>query len=185
VDNWAAVGTVARIIPEQTKQLYPTLPPAARLYYNGVPMILRGIYLYNENFPNAIQIAYRMPNLSVQNVERFPIVTQNLDRAIFLDYRRRVVSENKEVRRVLEERARCAAVSSPATVWELGKDAQGWEAWNELDAFQFRDGALVTRALGNDPYMGSPTFDVPALDIGDIEIEMSVRTGASPIRLPT
>ncbi len=182
VDNWTAVGTVARIIPEQTKQLYPTLPPDARLYYNGVPMILRGIYLYNENFPNAIQIAYRMPNLWVQNSERFPIVTQNLDRAIFLDYRRRVVSENKDVRRVLEERARCATVSSPAAAWEFVRDAQGWEAWNELEDVRVAGGVLTARATGNDPYLGSPTIDVPALNIGEIEIEMSVRADAAQTR---
>ncbi|MBI3914197.1 MAG: glycosyltransferase family 39 protein, partial [Chloroflexi bacterium] len=182
VDNWAAVGTVARIIPEQTKQLVPVPPPDARFYFTGVPMILRAIDLYNENFPNAIQIAYRQPHLFVANVEKFPVITQNLDRAIFLDYRRRVVSENAEARRVLQDRQKCLGVSSPAAQWDFARDAQGWEAWNDLENVQARDDALSMRATGTDPNLGSPLMDVPTLGIGDVEIEMQARAGAPTLR---
>ncbi len=62
------------------------------------------------------------------------------------------------------------------------RDAQGWEAWNELEDVRVAGGVLTARATGNDPYLGSPTIDVPALNIGEIEIEMSVRADAAQTR---
>jgi len=50
---------------------------------------------------------------------------------------------------------------------------------NDLAPFAFRDRALVTRATGNDPNLASPPTDLPAIAVGDVEIEMSVR-GAAP-----
>ncbi len=178
VDNWAAAGTVARIIPTETMKLHPTLPSGARLYFAGVPNILRGIYIYTENFGTALQIAYRNPSLWAESAEKFPIVSDALDRTLFLEYRKRTVTERQDILRVLEERKRCLALSSPAITWDFSSDAQGWEAWNDLALFQVRDRALFTQSLGNDPYMGGPMMDVPAIVLGEIEIEMQVRAGA-------
>ena len=52
---------------------------------------------------------------------------------------------------------------------------QDWETWNDLADFAARDELLVARAIGNDPILGSPTFDIPSMAIGTIKITMRVR----------
>lgn len=174
VDDWRAVGTVASAITSETKRLHPALTPDDRLYYVGVPEIVRGLYVYNDNFPSMIRLAYRNPNLRVQLGGRFPLWTENLDRAFFLEYHRRKIAERTDLIRALAERKRCPPNSFAAIVWDFN-DAQGWQAWNDLSPFQVHDQTLRTRALGNDPYMGSPMLDIPAMTLGEIEITMRVQ----------
>ncbi|MBI3538489.1 MAG: hypothetical protein HY070_13145, partial [Chloroflexi bacterium] len=179
VDDWTAVGAVARAVVEETQRLHPTLANDARLYYAGVPDILRGIYIYNDNFDGAIRLAYRAPNLRAARVEKFPIRTDALDRTYFLEYARRKISERSDLVRALETRQRCLGNPLPGIVWDFSQDAQGWQAWNQLSDFQFGNRALTTRALDTDPFMGSPPIDFPAQQLGTIEIEMRVRTDAN------
>ena len=176
VDDWAAVGGATRAMVEKTRALYPTFPPAARLYYTGVPEYLRGILVYAETFPFAFRIAYLdNPSLWVKSVSKFPIVADQLDQTFFFEYRRREVIEHPEVRQALLARQRCSDTSVSAVEWNFSQDAQGWEPWNQLADFAVRDGALVMRSEGDDPFMGSPPIDIPTLSLGEIEITMRVR----------
>ena len=176
VDDWTAVGGATRAVIEKTRTLYPTFLPDARLYYVGVPQYLRGIDVYAGTFPFAFRIAYRdNPSLWVKSVERFPIVADRLERTFFFEYRRREVIEHPEVRQALLARQRCADVSLPAVEWMFRQDAQGWEPWSQLADFGIREGALEMRTEGNDPFMGSPPIDIPALALGEVEITMRVR----------
>jgi hypothetical protein len=176
VDDWAAVGGATRAVIEKTRALYPTFPPAARLYYVGVPEYLRGIDVYAGTFPYAFKIAYLdNSTLWVKSVSKFPIVDDQLEQTYFLEYRRREVIEHPEVRQALLAHQRCMNVSLPAVEWNFSQDAQGWEPWNQLAEFGVRDGALMMRAEGDDPFMGSPPIDIPTLSLGEIEITMRVR----------
>lgn len=178
VDDWNAAGTVARIIPEETKKLYGSFPTGSRLQFLGAPDILRGIYIYNDNFASALQIAYQDPSLSASNADKFPIY-DDLTHIYFFEYRRRVVTERADITRVLAARQRCLANQYAMVAWNFSSDAQGWQAFNDLAPVDFRDGALSTRAVGTDPYLVGPAIDIPSLAIGDVEIEMSVRGAAT------
>ncbi len=178
VDDWRAVGSLAGAVKEETQRLYPALPDGARLYYVGVPEILRAIYIYNNNFVAAIQLFYRNPTLSAERVEKFPILTDDLTTTHFFEFRRRTLAERADLLRALESRKHCLTSATPAIVWDFSREAQGWEAWNQLAPFEHREGALVTRALDTDAFMGSPLFEIAAAQIGNIEIEMRVRADA-------
>jgi hypothetical protein len=182
VDNWAAAGAVARAVPAETQRLHPTLAPYSRLYYTGVPELLRNIHIYNQNFATALQIAYRDPTLRAFRVDQFPILTDDLERAHLFEYRRRAITERADLVRALQTRQRCLAKQSVGIVWDFARDSSGWEAWNQLETFEAREGALTMRATGDDPNLGSPVMDVPAFALGDIEIEMRVRADVSKVQ---
>jgi hypothetical protein len=176
VDDWAAVGRATRAVIEKTRALYPALPPGARLYYVGVPQYLRGIDVYAGTFPFAFKIAYRdNPTLWVKSVDKFPIVSERLEETFFFEYRHRQVIEHPAARQILLARRLCEEMTLPSVEWIFSQDAQGWEPWSQLASFGMREGALEMRAQGEDPYMGSPPMDAPALSLGQIEITMRVR----------
>lgn len=178
VDDWAAAGTVARAIPSETQRLAPALAPNSRLYYTGVPDLLRNIYIYNDNFQSAIQIAYQAPSLQVYRVAKFPIVNDRLDRTYFLEYLRRKITDRGDLIRVLAARKQCLDREIVGTVWDLSRGDTKWQVGSQLEWFEGRDGARLLRSLGDDPYLTSPEIDLAALTLGDIEIEMSVRADA-------
>lgn len=175
VDDWAAAGTVARAIPSETQRLVPTLASDSRLYYTGVPDLLRNIYIYNENFSSAIQIAYQVPTLQVYRVDKFPIVNDRLDRTYFLEYQRRKITARDDLIGVLLARKQCLAREAVGVAWDFFGGAVKWQLGNQLELVRERDGALLLRSLGDDPHLISPEIDLSALSLGDIEIEMSVR----------
>lgn len=173
VDNWVAAGSLADSVRSESLRLHPTLPLDARLYYVGVPDILRGIHIYNDNFGTAIRIVYKNPNLDVARVENFPIITDRLDRTYFLEFRRRKITERDDLSQAMQARARC--VPKPAIVWDFARGDAGWETWNQITSLVVSDGVWQLQAQGNDPNLGSPTLDLSAFALGDIEIEMRVR----------
>ena len=176
VDDWAAAGSITRAVVEKTRALYPTFAPEARLYFVNTPQYVRGIDIYAGNLPFAFRIAYRdNPSLWVQVADKFPIVADRLEQSYFFEYRRREMIEHPEVRQMLLERKRCLDVALPTFEWDFMRDDQGWEPWSQLADWSIRDGALVMRAEGNDPFMGGPAMDVPALSFGEMEITMRVR----------
>lgn len=173
VDDWAVVGRVTRAIIERTRALYPTFPTNARLYYVGVPQFLRGIDVYVGNFPFAFKIAYRdNPTLWVKSVERFPLVAGQLEQTYFFEYRRREVIEQLEVRQQLLARQKCSNVALLASEWDFSQGVQGWEPWHHITDFGVRDGVLVLRAEGDDPFLGGPEIEIPAISLARIEITM-------------
>lgn len=178
VDDWNAAGTIARIIPEETKKLYAGFPPGSRLQFLGAPDILRGIYIYNDNFATAFQIAYKDVSLTASNGDKFPIYN-DLNNVYFFEYRRRVVTERADITRLLAARQKCLANQIASVAWNFSSDAQGWQAQNDLAPFDFRDSALSTHSVGIDPYLVGPSIDIPSLAIGDVEIDMSVRGAAA------
>lgn len=175
VDDWVAAGTVAGAIPAETLRLHPTLSPDARLYYTGVPDILRNITIYNGNFGTAIQIAYKNPRLSVSRVEKFPILTADLDRTYFLEYSRRKITERDDLTRALQLREHCPGAQQTALNWDFSRENKEWQSWDQLTLLETRDGALDMLSRGDDPNFGGPIMSIPTLAIGNIEIEMSVR----------
>jgi hypothetical protein len=178
VDDWNAAGTVARIIPEETKKLHRSIPRGSRLQFLGAPEILRGIYIYNDNFGSAFQVAYQDPSLRAYTADKFPVL-DDPSGIFFFEYRRRVVTERADIPRVLSARQKCLGNQFPSLTWDFSGEAQGWEAQNDLVPFVFRDGALRTRATGNDPHMASPSVDLSAIAVGEVEIALSVRGDAA------
>jgi hypothetical protein len=153
--------------------LHPTVPPDARMYYAGVPDILRGIHLYNENFDTAVRIIYKNPNLRVMRVDKFPIVTEALDRTIFLEYRRRQLVERDDLVHMLATIGQCSNKST--LTWDFSAQNPGWEIWNQLSVLPRQVGAFAMQSEGTDPNLGSPRVDIVALALGGVEIEMRVR----------
>lgn len=172
VDNWAAAGSLADSVRSESLRLHPTLPPGARLYYVGVPDILRGIHIYNNNFDMAIRIVYKNPNLDVARVDKFPIITERLDRTYFLEFQRRKITERDDLSQAMQARARCGG--KPAIVWDFARGDAGWETWNQIASLAVHNGVWQLQAQGDDPNLGSPLFDLSAFALGDIEIEMRV-----------
>ncbi len=177
VADWAAAGAVTNAVRTETLRLFPTLPDGATVYYLGVPEIFRNIYIYNENLDAALRIAYRNPSLRAQNIKQFPIVADNLDHAFFVEYSRRKLTERIDIRGMLQARAQCRAAQAAVT-WNFARADAGWQAWNQIDQIQIRDGAMWFNTTGDDPNLASPLFDVSALNLDHIEIEMRVRASA-------
>lgn len=63
--------------------------------------------------------------------------------------------------------------------WEFNADGdtEGWDVWNQLDPLQIRNGSLITKSTGNDPYMASPRIYIGATDFPRIEIRMKISAG--------
>ena len=177
VDNWVAAGSLADAVRTETLRLHPTVPPDVRLLYTGVPDILRGIPIYNDNFETAIRIVYENPNLDAARLEHFPITTERLDRTHFLEFRRRKITERDDLSQAMQARTQCPA--KLALVWDFSRGNAGWATWNQITSLSTRDGVWQLQAQGDDPNLGSPTLNLSAFALGDIEIEMRVR-GESP-----
>ncbi len=178
VSDWVAAGTVAGVIPAETQRLYPSLPPGTSLYYTGVPDIFRGIFVYNDNFGSALQIGYKETGLQAWRVDHFPLLTSRLDQVRFFEYRRRTITERRDVLQMLERRLLCLEQAQPGVTWDFSRGTQGWEAWNDLAPFESGASGLTTRAIGIDPNMGGPPMDIPAISLAVVEVQMRVRSAA-------
>ena len=174
--EWGRAAQITQIVEEQVKAAHPVLPADARLVFVNVPVLVGGrqMQAFGNMLPSAMQILYRNPDLQVFKASNFPVLTDDLDKTYFFEYNRRTLIERADLVGLLTERNRCNHGTIPALTWDFAKDAQGWEPWNQLDGFQNRDGMLITQSQGNDPYMASPEFDIPALAAGDVEITMRV-----------
>lgn len=175
--EWARAAQITETVTAQMQSLHPTLPADARLVFVNVPVLVGGrqMQAFGNNLPSAMQLLYRNPRLSVLKSNGFPIIQERLDKTFFFEYDRRKLTERVDLVRALGQRNQCMAVSQPAIEWSFANDAQGWEAWRDLSDFQNRDGWLVMRAVGNDPYFASPEIAISTMEIGDIEIAMRVR----------
>ncbi len=176
--EWARAAQITQIVTEQAKSMHPTLPLDAQLVFVNVPVLVGGrqMQAFGNMLPNAMQILYANPSLSVLKESGFPIGLDRLDRVYFFEYNRRKLTERADLVRALEQRNRCLDASQPALIWNFSQDAQGWETWHDLSAFENRDGLLTTRATGDDPYMASPEIAISTMAIGDIAIAMRVRS---------
>lgn len=172
----ARASQVAQAILYQVQQLHHTLPADARMVFVGVPdFVPEGPMVFITGFPHAMHIIYQNPSLRVLQFSKFPIWLDDLDHTYFFLVDHRRVAERADLLAALEARKYCAGFSQVALTWDLGSNPQGWEPWNQLDGFENRDGALVTRSVGDNPVMASPVIDISALAIGDIDITMRVR----------
>ncbi len=168
---------VVQAILDRVKELHPTVPPGARLVFTRVPdSVPEGPPVFGAGLREAITILYRDSSLQVFKRDKFPVWVDNLDNTLFFQLDHRRVSERRDLIETLNARRRCSAYSRSALKWE-GTGLASWEPWNDLEGFETREGALVTRSVGNDPVIASPEIDIPALAIGDIEITMRVRAG--------
>lgn len=179
--EWARAAQITQIVLNQVRNLHPSLPSDARLVFTNVPVLVgpRGMQAFGGKLELAIQLIYGDRQLHADNFSKFPIWLGQLDHMYFFEYDRRRLVERADLVQALEQRKQCADVSSPSIEWTFSGDTQGWEFWNELSAIEFRDGVLVARSLGEDPQMGSPPINIPALAIGDIDITMRV-SGTQP-----
>lgn len=171
--DYVRAGQIAAQIPQESRALRPTVPPNARLFYLDVPGNLRAAGIYGVGLPESIQLAYSNPTLQVWRVSKFPIVSEPTAQPFYFEYRRGKLVERADVERALVERRRCDPRAALLYSWDFDS-AAGWEAWNDVTVQGARDGALVLRAEGRDPYLGSPPLDAPTLSIGEIEIRMRV-----------
>jgi hypothetical protein len=180
--TYARASEVARAILNRVQELHPTFPSDARLIFIGVPDIVpEGAPIFSIGLSNAVQMVYHQPALAIYRAHKFPVRFDELERTFFFEVDRRRVNERTDLREILRARQQCESFSPPVIVWDFAEGVHGWEAWNDLERFEIRDGALTTRALGADPNMASPEFDVPALALGDIEIEVRVRAAQSNV----
>lgn len=181
---YARGAEISRLVPQQVRVLHPSVPKDSRMIFTGLPIVVipRGVQAFGWMVDRAMQIEYNNPNLQAVSIDRFPLVLDRLDRTYFFEYNRRQVTERTDLIRALEERSRCANSSRPAIIWNFAQDAQGWEEWNDLSKFENRDGALQTRAEGNDPYMASPEIAISAIAVGYIEVVMRVRADSSGVQ---
>lgn len=176
IADFRNAGEIVQTVLAQVKTLHPTMPRNARLYFVGLPEVVRKGYVFN----NALGVQYVMQwlyddrSLRATNGLHFPVVFNALDRTFFFEYERRKITERADLVQALRERVTCSS-SRKAIVWNFGKDAGGWQAWNEMEAFQAQDGALHLRTNGNDPFMGSPFIEVPPRDLERIEIQMRAK----------
>ncbi len=170
---------VAQAILQRVAELHPTVSPDARLVFVGAPdYVPEGPAVFGVGLPDAMSLLYGYPSMRVSKFSKFPVWLDDLGYTYFFQVDHRRVTERTDLITALEARKRCSSFSQPALTWTFTSDPQGWEPWNQLDGFENRDGALVTRSIGNDPFMGGPTIDIPALEIGDIEITMRVRASS-------
>ncbi|MBI3740833.1 MAG: hypothetical protein HY257_03630 [Chloroflexi bacterium] len=174
---------VAQTITQQVQAYYPALAPDARLVFVGVPDRLpNDVIVYLAGFGSAVQVAYLNPNLSVQRYDKFPVLLDKLDKTFFFLVDHRRVFKREDIARDLDARRRCANAQTIARTFDFARDAQGWEAWNQLADFSARDGTLYMRAEGNDPYLGSPALNVSSFNLGDVEIVMRAQSEQKQLR---
>ncbi len=173
---YARASQVTQAILQRVKELQPTVPSEARLVFVGVPdYVPEGPPVFSVGLPDAIHVLYDNQTLRVIKATQFPLWLDDLEHSYFFEVDHRRVTERADLIAMLETRKRCSVFSRAAQTWDLANDLQGWEPWNELDRFEHREGAWMARSTGNDPFMGGPAFDIPALAIGDIEITLRVR----------
>lgn len=169
-------GEIAQAIPAQVIAAHPTLPADARLVFTGVPEFTpEGVLVYLSGFPGLLRTAYPGQNLQVYKLSKFPIWLDNLDRTFFFQVDHRRVVERTDLIDELRQLNACSGFSLPAVRWDWNTDEPGWEAWNDLSDLLVREAELTTRAVGSEPYMGSPPVDIPSLALGSVEIVMRVR----------
>ncbi len=175
VDDWAGAGTLSSVVPQELRKLQASFPENSRVYFVGIPEIVRGVDVYGGNFPFAIRNAYPgNPYFRAFSYTRFPVLT-DLDHAYFFEYRRRSVIERGDISDLLLGRKRCPSDAYSAFAWEFARDAQGWEPWSDLADVQVRGERLAMRATGGDPIIGGPRIDISSVAIGDIQITMAAR----------
>ena len=174
---------VAEAIPAQIKQIHPTLEPQDRLIFVGVPdRTPEGTLIYVTGFGDAMAVAYGTRQLTLFRFSKFPIWLDDLSRTYLLQVDHRRVIERTDLLDALKARQACSSFSQSTIDWNFAHGLQSWEAWNDIADFAVRDGMLVARIQGNGPILGSPTFDIPAMAIGEVRITMRVRSTASNLQ---
>jgi hypothetical protein len=175
-EAWARAAQITQLVTQQVLALQPRLPSDARLVFTDVPVLVggRGMQAFGGKLDLAMQLVYNNPKLEVYDFTRFPLWLDRLDRTYFFQYDRRQITERADLVQALEQRNQCGDFSTPILTWNFSDDAQGWEPWNQLASFEIRDGTLMTRSQGSDPYMASPPIDIPSMAIGNIEVTMRV-----------
>ncbi len=175
-EEWARAAQITQIVTDQARAAHPALRPDAQLVFVNVPVLVGGrqMQAFGNMLPSAMQILYRNPSLQVVNLQKFPVLGDHLDNTYFFDYSRRKLTERADLISLLKQRRRCSNTSIPEVNWAFSDSALDWEPWNQLTGFEIRDGMLLTRSQGNDPYMASPEIDIPAIAMGDVQITMRV-----------
>ena len=71
------------------------------------------------------------------------------------------------------------ATPEPPPAWDFNQDGdlEGWKAQNQLNPLQTRNGNLVAKSTGDDPFMISPIISLNASAFSYVEIRMKVSTG--------
>lgn len=169
-------GDVAETILKQIVTLHPTPSPDERLIFVGLPdQVPGGPLVFLTGFRAALQVSYQSKAPNPFKLGKFPIWFDDLDKTFFFEVNHRKVAKRADLIQSLKERVQCENYSAPFLEWNFSASPLDWEAWNQLNEFAVREGALTMRAEGNDPIMASPPIDLPPLAIGEIQLAMRVR----------
>lgn len=172
--SWARASQISAILPNETRKLHPSFPPAARLLYTGIPPPSSSGGSHSEFLNASLQIAYNDPTLTAIPLAKFPILAGGLENTYFIEYKRGHLIERTDLAEQLAERRDRRTLPSVLSGWEFRQDAEGWESWNQVADLRVENGNLSFRTDGDDPFIGSPPIAVPSMNLGPIEIRMRV-----------
>lgn len=164
------LGAATQKVLRSIQTLHPQFPKRAEIFITGLPAIERGRVLIDPRLQYALQMAYGDRSLQANSVDAFPAKLDAPDRAFFFEYDRKLTERADLVQQISNHRT-CGAPDN-AIVWNFEKDADGWEAWNQIDAFAANEGLLEFQTTGNDPFMASPYLQVKARQLDHIEITL-------------
>lgn len=176
-ENWRNASRITERIIAQVKQEHPKLANNSHLVFVNLPKRLRRAFVFFTGIGDAMKLSYDNLTLSVIDTDHFPILTNDLDRTYFFEYDDQKLTERPELVEQLRNRKTCA--SNQNMGWEFDQETQGWEPWNDLDAFQVKDGQLEMQATGSDPSLGSPVLEIETKSLRSIQVTMSVRSQAT------
>lgn len=177
VSSYRNAGEIVQTILAQVKTLHPTLPQNSRLVFVGLPEVIRQGYIFNAplQVQYAMQWLYNDRTLQATSGTTFPVVLDAPDRTFFFEYARRKITERADLVQALRDRRRCSDSPQNRIVWNFRTDGEGWESWNEIDAWSAGQGALRFRTTGNDPFLGSPFIQVRPHQLTEVAIQMRAR----------
>ncbi len=176
-------GDVAETILKQIVKLHPSASPDERLVFVGVPdRIPEGPLVFLTGFPGLLHPWYGSREIQALKFNKFPMWLDNLDKVFFFEVDHRRVAERTDLVQRLKERTQCENYSAPFQQWNFATSPLDWESWNQLVDFAIRDHAWSMRAVGDDPILASPPFELSTLAIGEIQITMRVRAKQPTLR---
>jgi hypothetical protein len=180
-DDYLDLSNTTQRTLRQLKQLEPTLPHDAQLTFVGLRAPARGgtLFITSRQLEYAVQLLYQDRSLRVAMPDEFPTTLDAPDKTFFFEYSNFQLTEQADRVTALRERKRCGDSRQNIIRWNFNTDAEGWQAWNQIEGLRVNERALVFQTTGNDPFMGSPFIEVRPQEIKYLEIQMRARAAVS------
>ncbi len=135
--------------------------------------------LIDPRLQYALQLAYGDRSLQASSVDAFPATLSDPNHTFFFEYDRKL-TERADLVQAIRDHRQCTDPDN-AIVWNFQKDADGWEAWNEIASFAAKDGLLQFHTTGSDAFIGGPFLRVKPSQLNRIEITMQVQANQPTI----